>query len=258
MTKIQHFFKNGHASHLQILRLISNKIGPSEISKFCEVLGSEHFVELRCLDFSRNPICDEGADVLFNTLMKRPCECLQLILCKCLLTSRCVPTLVKTLQSENCKIGILWIEDNDIGDEGVRLLCENALTKEHCKLLTLHLDCCSLTKRCISDLCKALQDERCKLTVLSLSENQIGDEGACVLFEDGITKEHCKLTELNISENSLTDKCIPRLCKVLQDERCKLTKLSLYFNNFTNDGKDMLSDVQKCKSCEASGLKIIL
>ena len=86
--------------------------------------------------------------------------------------------------------------------------------------------------------------------------NKIGDEGACVLFEDGITKEHCKLTELILDNDSLTDKCIPRLCKALQDERCKLTKLSLYSGNFTDDGKKELSGVKKCNTCETRGIKI--
>ena len=96
-----------------------------------------------------------------------------------------------------------------------------------------------------ASFCKALTNERCKLNVLYLSGNKFSDEGACVLFEDGMTKEHCKVTELNLSQNSLTDKCIPRLYKVLQDERCKLTNLSLDLNNFTNDGEKMLSDVMK-------------
>ena len=240
MGKISHFFITRQASHLQRLVLTSNEISPSAISKFCEVFDSGHFVELTCLDFSDNPICDEGASVLFNTLTKGPRKLTELRLLQCSLTSQCVHTLVKTLQDEHCKIVKLNIGENDIGDEGVRLLCENALTKEHCKITDLFLENCSLTEHCILHLCRALQDERCKLNVLSLLENQICDEGACVLFEDGITQEHCKLTKLNLSENSLTDKCIPRLCKALADERCKLNVLSLSKNKIGDEGACVL------------------
>ena len=256
MTKIYQFFKNGHASYLQQLTLNWNNISPSGISKVCEVLDREHFMELTCLDLSQNPICDDGANVLFNTLIKGPRKVAELRLLNCSLTSQCVPTLVKTLQGERCKIIKLSIRQNDIGDEGVRLLCENALTEENCKLTDLLLDNNSLTERCISHLCKALQDERCKLNVLSLSENQIGDEGACVLFEDGIRKEHCKLTELHLVDNCLTDKCLPSLCKALRYERCRLTNFSLRHNNFTDAGKKMLSKIEECDGCEARGLKI--
>ena len=257
MTKIYPFFKNGYASHLRSLELSLMEINPIKISKFCEVLDSEHFVELTRLNFSCNPIRDEGASMLFNTLIEGPRKLTELSLIKCSLTSRCVPALVKILQDEYCNIVKLDIGDNDIGDEGVRLLCENALTEEHCKLTELILFLCSLTKSCIPYLCKALQNERCKLNALSLWANGIGDEGACVLFEEGIAQEHCKLTELNLDHNSLTDKCIPRLCMALQDERCKLTKLSLYSKQFTDDGKKMLSKIEKCYGCEARGLKIL-
>jgi hypothetical protein len=88
---------------------------------------------------------------------------------------------------------------------------------------------------------------------LSLWGNAIGDKGAGMLFEDALTKEHCKLTELNLSECSLTDRCIPSLCKALQDERCKLTKLRLYNGRFTGKGKTLLDDVQEYPSCKSRG-----
>ena len=256
MAKINHFFTNRQASHLKLLNISVNKINSNAISKFCEVFDSEHFVQLRFLDLSWNPICDEGASVLFNTLVKGPRKLTELSLAQCWLTSQCVPALVKMLQGEHCNIVKLKIGQNYIGDEGVRLLCENALTKVHCKITDLFLDNCSLTERCISYLCKALQDKRCKLNVLSMPRNEIGDEGACLLFEDGMAKEHCKVTEFNLGNNSLTDKCIPRLCKALQDERCKLRQFSLYSGHFTDDGKKELSDVKKCNACEARGLNI--
>ena len=162
------------------------------------------------------------------------------------------------MQDEYGKIVELDIGDNDIGDEAVRLLCEIALTQEHCKLNHLILYWCSLTKSCVSYLYKALQHERCKLIFLSLWGIGIDNNGACVLFEDGIAKEQCKLTELRLEHNSLTDKCIPRLRKALQDERCTITKLSLCLNNFTDDGKKELSDLEKCNGCEAKGLEITI
>ena len=141
LSSILPLFENGHASHLEILSLkAGNMISSTGISKLCEVLDSQHFVELTCLDLSWNPICDEGAIVLFNTLIKGPRKLTALHLEICSLTGGCVPTLVTTLQDEHCKLVELSLGGNDIGDEDVRLLCDNALTKEHCKLTVLNLD----------------------------------------------------------------------------------------------------------------------
>ncbi len=236
-SNILPFFKNGHANHLKRLSLKDNRISSTGISKLCEVLDSQHFVELTSLDLSRNPIRDWGATVLFNTLIKGPRKLTVLRLAGCSLTGRCVPALVTTLQDEHCKLVQLSLGNNNIGDEGVRLLCDNALAKEHCKLTYLDLGKCSLTHQCISRLYKALQDEHCKLNVLCLGSNDIGDEGACVLFENALTNENCKLTVLDLGNCGLTDKCIPTLCKTLQDERCELKTLRLVGNGFTDNGE---------------------
>ena len=260
LSNILPLFENGHASHLEILSLSGNGNGISSIgiSKLCEVLDSQNFVQLTSLDLSGNPIRNEGAIVLFNTLIKGPRKLTALNLSCCSLTRGCVPKLVKTLQDEHCKLVRLFLGGNRIGNEGVRLLCDNALAREHSRLTDLHLDCCSLTRQCISRLCKALQDERCKLNVLYLQANDIGDEGACVLFEDALTNENCKLTELYLFQCALTDNCIPTLSKTLQDERCRLKTLGLLINGFTENGEEMLFDVEKSNVCKARGLHIML
>ncbi len=250
------FFENGYASHLEILNLTGNGISSTGISNLCEALDSQHFLELTSLDLRYNPICDEGAIVLFNTLIKGPHKLTVLRLTECSLTGQCVPALVKTLQDEHCKLVELSLGGNKIGDDGVRLLCDDALTKENCRLTDLYLGNCSLTRQCISILSKALQDERCKLNVVSLWHNDIGDKGACVLFEDALTKENCKLTELYLDRCGLTGECIPTLCKTLQNERCGLKTLSLYDNKFTDNGREMLGDVENCNVCKARGLSI--
>ncbi len=255
LSNILPFFKNGHASHLKVLNLESNEISSTGISKLCEVLDSQRFVELTSLNLSGNPICDDGAIVLFNTLIKGPRKLTVLRLSECSLTGQCVPTLVTTLQDEHCKLVKLSLGYNNIGDEGVRLLVDEALTKKHCKLTDLDLGYCSLTLECIVILSKALQDEHCKLNVLCLWHNDFGDEGVCVLFS-ALTNDNCKLTELNLHDCSLTDKCIPTLCKTLQDGRCGLKTLSLSHDEFTDNGKKMLRDVENSNVCKARGLTI--
>ena len=118
----------------------------------------------------------------------------------------------------------------------MRLLCDNFLTKEHCKLTHLSLHSCSITHGSISKLCEALREEHSELRTLDLSDNLITDEGACMLFEDALTKEHCKLNELNITKCSLTHLCMPTLCRTLRNEHCKLRNLILDENAIRDEG----------------------
>jgi Ran GTPase-activating protein (RanGAP) involved in mRNA processing and transport len=167
-----------------------------------------------------------------------------------------ISKLCEVLNNGHCpNLVHLNLANNSIRDEGAMVLCDS-LMKGLRNLKKLDVGMCSLTDQCIPSLCKALQDERCQLTVLSLGHNAIGDEGACLLFEDALTKEHCKLTELNLLQCSLTDQCIPSLCKVLKDGQCVLTILFLLSNHFTENGKKLLRDTLNYESCKARGLQI--
>ena len=115
----------------------------------------------------------------------------------------------------------------------------DTLCKGICNLSKLTVSA-AISEQCMLKLCNALQDERCQLTDLSLWHNAIDDKGACMLFENGLTQEHCKLTKLDLGGCSLTDKCIPSLCKALQDEHCPLTDLKLVVNKIGDKGACML------------------
>ena len=215
------------------------------IPSLCNALQDER-CQLTDLSLKGNAIGDKGASMLFeNGLTKKHCKLTKLDLIGGWLTDQCIPSLCKALQDKRCRLTELSLNDNGIGDKGASMLFEYGLTHEHCKLRKLNLIGGSLTDQCIPSLCKALQDKRCPLTELSLEDNPIGDNGACMLFEDALRNEHCKLTELDLSNCSLTDKCIPSLLEALQDERCGLVDLDLESNTFTEDGKGLLSDAKE-------------
>ena len=225
------------------LNLICCSLTDQCIPSLCKALQDEH-CRLTDLSLPGNVIGDKGACMLFqNGLTKEHCKLTKLDLWWCSLTDQCIPSLCKALQDEHCRLTDLSLATNTLGDEAACMLFEDGLTNEHCKLTKLDLKECSLTDQCIPSLCKALQDELCQLTELSLENNVIGDNGASMLFQDGLTKEHCKLTKLNLMSCSLTDQCIPSLCKALQDEHCGLVELPLWLNHFTKDGKRSICEV---------------
>jgi Ran GTPase-activating protein (RanGAP) involved in mRNA processing and transport len=160
-------FINGHASYLE------------KLSKLSEVLDNKLCPELTYLELSGNSILDEGVAVLCNALIiQKQFKLTQLFFRCCSLTGKCIPSLCKLLRDKRCNLTVLSLEGNKgISDEGLRMLCEYALTTEHCKLAELYLPACSLTDKCIPKLCKALQYQSCKLVILSLKWNKgISDE----------------------------------------------------------------------------------
>ena len=227
------------------------------ISSLCTALQDKR-CKLTVLSLKGNSIMDEVAKKLFeNALAKKNCKLTQLNLDKCSLTYECIRSLCKALQDKRCKVTVLSLKCNDIRDEGAMNLFENALTKENCKLTELNLTECSLTDQCISSLCMALQDERCKVTVLSLDRNHIVDKGAVNLFENALRIENCKLTELNLDKCSLTYQCISSLCMALQDERRKLTVLSLKLNGIMDKGAmNLFENAVTKENCKLTDLNL--
>ena len=155
------FFRNGHGICLKELILVTCKISSHELSIFCQVLDDKLCPHLTHLSFGGNNIADEGLTELCRTLTKQKLlKLTRLDLSHCSLTNECVPVLCELLTNECCNLIDLTLGSNPgIKDEGLHILCKDALTKEHCKLERLYLSCCSLTDDSLPELCNALQDE---------------------------------------------------------------------------------------------------
>ena len=174
------FFRNGHAICLKELSLVGCKISSRKLSIFCEVLDNKLCPELTYLDLGYNiNIADEGLTKLCKTIIKQKLlKLTMLYLGNCSLTNECVPALCELLTNECCNLIDLTLGGNPgINDEGLRILCEHALTNERCKLERLDLSDCSLTDDCLPELCNALQHEHFRLNKLYLEGNKFNEKG---------------------------------------------------------------------------------
>ena len=195
------FFRNGHAICLKALSLDDCKISSRELSIFCEVLDNKLCPELTYLNLRGNSnIADEGLTKLCRTITKQKLlKLTKLDLGNCSLTNECVRALCELLRNECCNLIDLTLGYNPgINDEGLRILCEHALTNEHCKLERLNLEECSLTDDCLPELFNALQHEHCRLNRLYLYRNKFTEKGKKSIREIE-THEHCKSRGLEIS-----------------------------------------------------------
>ena len=247
-------------SKLTMLGLSHCNLTDQDIPKIVKFLKNE-CCQLTSLSLEYSWIGDKGASMLFkDVLTSEFCKLTHLNLGYCHLTGQCMPDLFKALKDERCRLTSLELDGCKMSEKDVVTLFEDVLITDHCKLAVLGLINIPFTTQCMSSLCKALQDERCQLTELSLGHYTMDEEVACMLFTDAITKEHCKLTQLILYECKMTDKCIPILRTALQDERCRLTRLEIYGerrDKFSEQGRRAVLDVVNHESCKARGLQIL-
>ncbi|EDM17967.1 rCG39476, isoform CRA_b [Rattus norvegicus] len=160
----------------------------------------------------------------------------------------------------------LDLKDTDLGDNGVKTLCE-ALKYQGCKLRVLRLESCDLNVTHCQNLSKALQSNR-SLVFLNLSTNSLSNDGVkslCEVLENpncplerlalascGLTKVGCevlssaltktkRLTHLCLAHNVLEDEGIELLSYTLRHPRCTLQSLVLRCCYFTPIGSEHLS-----------------
>nr|XP_015195046.1 PREDICTED: ribonuclease inhibitor-like [Lepisosteus oculatus] len=174
---------------------------------------------------------------------------------ECKLTERCCEDLASVLQSQHSSLRELDLGCNNLGDSGVKLLSA-ALRDPNCKLTTLGMKWCELTKRCCEDLASALQSQHSSLREVDLSDNSLGDSGV-KLLSAALTNPNCKLTALRMESCKLTERCCEDLASALQSQHSSLTELDLSRNNLGDSGVKLLSAALRDPNCKLTTLRSV-
>ncbi|XP_062389620.1 NACHT, LRR and PYD domains-containing protein 12-like [Sardina pilchardus] len=160
----------------------------------CELLESVLQVStshLRELDMSDNDLQDEGVELLCAGLRDPQCKLETLRLNRCHLSQANCEMMASVLQRTPSLFKELDLSDNDLGDEGIDLLCVG-LWDPQCKLETLRLSLCVVTHKGCSFLATALKSNPSYLKHLDLSCNHPGESGVRDLTER-LNDPNCKL-----------------------------------------------------------------
>ncbi|XP_067271174.1 NLR family CARD domain-containing protein 3-like [Pseudorasbora parva] len=148
-------------SHLRDLDLSRNKLGDSGVKPLCDALKDSHCKlkrlrlsccdmtdegcsavtsalksnpsHLRDLDLSRNKLGDSGVRNLSDLLMIPQCQLEKLHLWRCSITEEQCLILTSALKSNPSHLRDLDLSGNNLGDSGVKPLCD-VLKDSHCKL----------------------------------------------------------------------------------------------------------------------------
>ncbi|XP_074076165.1 NACHT, LRR and PYD domains-containing protein 14-like [Macrotis lagotis] len=223
------------------------------------------------LCLAHNSLRDEGVKILSMALKCPECPIQRLTLWSCGLTSVGCQDISAALLS-NKNLTHLDLGENDLGDEGMKLLCA-ALGQQQCNLQALDTLVCFLSEACcqaISDmlilnqnlqslnlghnaikdngvklLCEALRHPDCHLQRLGLERCQLNT--ACCQNLSSVLLCNSRLRSLNLAQNALWDEGVRLLCKALEEPECKLQILALWREAFSEDAQRMLKALEESK-----------
>ncbi|XP_059837321.1 NACHT, LRR and PYD domains-containing protein 12-like [Hypanus sabinus] len=149
------------------------EFGAKDIAFFLNINRS-----LAELDLRGNKLRDSGVKQMCVALSNPECSLQKLWLGWNSLTSLSAEHLASSL-STNCSLTELYLNDNDLGDTGVKLLSA-ALRNPECKLQKLGLSKVGLTDLCAEEVASALSTNR-SLRVLDLRSNSFTDQSVPAL-----------------------------------------------------------------------------
>uniref|UniRef100_A0A3P9I349 NACHT LRR and PYD domain-containing protein n=1 Tax=Oryzias latipes TaxID=8090 RepID=A0A3P9I349_ORYLA len=183
-------------SKLQTLRSVE---GWSQSKRSCAALSSvlsSQSYRLRHLDLSNNNLQDSGVKLLSAGLESPDCKLETLRLWGCSLSEISCKVLVSALKknpSNLTELDLSW--NQNLQDSGVHHLC-GFLESPDCRLQTLRLWGCSLSKISCKVLVSALKKSPSNLTELDLSKNNLQDSGflhLCGFLESPGCRLGCKV-----------------------------------------------------------------
>ncbi|XP_063208689.1 NACHT, LRR and PYD domains-containing protein 12-like isoform X4 [Chroicocephalus ridibundus] len=236
-------------SKLKTVKLWCCRLTSSICGDLAAVLGTSQ--SLRELDLAYNDLGDLGLQLLCEGLKHPFCQLQTLRLVKCQLTSTICGDLA-TVLSISQSLRELNLEGSELGDLGLRLLCEG-LKHPSCQLQTLRLCHCQLTSTICGDLAAVLSTSQ-SLRELDLADNELGDPGVQLLCE-GLKHPSCQLQTLRLCHCQLTSTICGDLAAVLSTSQ-SLRELDLADNELGDPGVQLLCEGLKHPSCQLQTLRL--
>ncbi|XP_062396638.1 protein NLRC5-like [Sardina pilchardus] len=237
-------------NHVCKVRLISRGLKDSSREVVVSVLQS-YISQLSELDMSG---CDlqTSEEKLLSGLRNSNCHLEKLRLIGCELTEESCKAVASALQS-SISLKELDLSHNDLKDSGVQLLF-TGLSSPHCKLTTLRLNLCHLSKASCEMMASVLQSAPSHLRELDMSDNDLQDEGVELLCV-GLRDPQCKLETLRLSGCLITHEGCSLLSSALKSNPSYLKQLDLSYNHPGDSGVRELTERLNDPSCKLETLR---
>uniref|UniRef100_A0A672QY16 Uncharacterized protein n=1 Tax=Sinocyclocheilus grahami TaxID=75366 RepID=A0A672QY16_SINGR len=198
---------------------------------------------LRKLDLSQNKIENTGVNHLCDVLKDSLNSCFifcSLSLRYCCMTNFGCSALTSALKSNPPHLRELDLSGNQLGDSGVKNLSDLLMNPQF-KLEKLHLNDCDLTDRSCSALATILGSDT-NLKELNMNNNNLQDSGVKLLCT-GLENIKCELEILRLSDCSITEEGYTALASALRSNPSHLIELDLTGNDPGQSGVKELNDL---------------
>ncbi|XP_042261038.1 NACHT, LRR and PYD domains-containing protein 12-like isoform X2 [Thunnus maccoyii] len=213
---------------------------------------------LRELDLSYNYKLRDSEMKMMSELKEIPhCRLETLRLWDCSLSEISCASLASALRSDPSHLTELDLSNNKIQDLEMKMLCD-FLESPHCRLETLRLENCSLSKISCASLLSALKSNPSHLRELNLSGNYSRDRSERNLQFDFLESPDCRLETLRLRTCMLSEISCASLLSALKSNPSHLRVLELSYN-FSRDGseRNLQFDFLESPDCRLETLRLI-